>query len=119
VARRRAWSYLIAELSAHCPFQLCHGPYPSDEGCCSQTNISVQFEVVSTLKEERQNSYMDSLEFDGLKVGPQVDFLLIQPELRSKTMAVSHDSIYGHSEYRGDFFVSFSSLDKVCNLDLH
>ncbi len=54
---------------------------------------SVLFGEFSTVKEERQNTYMHSLKFDRVEVGSQIDLLLFQSELYSKAIAVSHDSI--------------------------
>jgi len=63
--------------------RLYPGPYLGDEGDFGWAFVSrsVLIEELSTLKEERQNSYIHSLKIDGVKVGPQVDFLLFQPEL--------------------------------------
>ena len=52
-------------------------------------------------------------------MGHQIDLCLFQSELCSKTIAVGHNGIQGNAEYRGDFFVTFSSFYEACHLDFH
>jgi hypothetical protein len=73
----------------------------------------------STMKEQGENTYSDSLKCNGVKVGPHVDFLLLQAELRSKPIAMSHDCVYGDPEYRGYLLVAPALSDKIGNLRFH